>query len=416
MKHHNSWKFYLLLLVLVFSFVACKGGSDPKDTSASTETTTKTQDDTKAAPDTTAAPEPTGTEPTAEPTEAKTNEPTEEYTESVDPRPLVVEDPVFSVKSGFYNEAFQLELSATPGADIRYTLDGTDPTETSTEYTGAITISSDMTVKARAWKEGFLPSEVASANYVIEIPTVTFNKLASHTQITTSDVYMIVDVTSGRALTSANGTTSAPTAVAVTIENNAITAAVPYELQWKFAEEEGGYSIYPATNDEIWLYTTDGNNNVRVGTNENKVWEIDVTDATETTYHGMKNVAFNRYLGVYNTQNWRTYTSVNNNIKNTQIEFFILGDAPEPAPSAPAFSPVAGTYTNSVDVSLTCETNGATIYYTLDGTDPTETSTEYTAAIAISSSKTIKAKAWMDGYLPSDVATADYVIELPTVT
>ena len=122
MKHHNSWKFYLLLLVLVFNFVACKGGSDPKDTSASTETTTKTQDDTKAAPDTTAAPEPTGTEPTAEPTEAKTNEPTEEYTEPVDPRPLVVEDPVFSVKSGFYNEAFQLELSATPGADIRYTL------------------------------------------------------------------------------------------------------------------------------------------------------------------------------------------------------------------------------------------------------------------------------------------------------
>ncbi len=141
MKHHNSWKFYLLLLVLVFNFVACKGGSDPKDTSASTETTTKTQDDTKAAPDTTAAPEPTGTEPTAEPTEAKTNEPTEEYTEPVDPRPLVVEDPVFSVKSGFYNEAFQLELSATPGADIRYTLDGSEPSERSELYKGPINVN-----------------------------------------------------------------------------------------------------------------------------------------------------------------------------------------------------------------------------------------------------------------------------------
>ena len=317
--------------------------------------------------------------------------------------------PTFSPVAGTYTGVQQITILAAEGATIRYTLDGTDPTETSTEYTGAITISSDMTVKARAWKEGFLPSEVASANYVIEIPTVTFNKLASHTQITTSDVYMIVDVTSGRALTSANGTSSAPTAVAVTIENDAITAAVPYELQWKFAEEEGGYSIYPATNDEIWLYTTDGNNSVRVGTNENKVWEIDVTDATETTYHGMKNVAFNRYLGVYNTQNWRTYTSVNNNIKNTQIEFFILGDAPEPAPSAPAFSPVAGTYTNSVDVSLTCETNGATIYYTLDGTDPTDASTAYADAIHITETTTVKAIA-IKNALSSEIVSATYTI------
>lgn len=320
-----------------------------------------------------------------------------------------IDAPTFSPVAGTYTGVQQITILAADGATIRYTLDGTDPTETSAEYTGAITISSNKTVKARAWKEGFLPSEVASADYVIEIPTVTFNKLASHTQITTNDVYMIVDVTSGRALTSANGTTSAPTAVAVTIENDAITAAVPYELQWKFAEEEGGYSIYPATNDEIWLYTTDGNNSVRVGTNENKVWEIDVTDATETTYHGMKNVAFNRYLGVYNTQNWRTYTSVNNNIKNTQIEFFILGDAPEPAPSAPAFSPVAGTYTNSVDVSLTCETNGATIYYTLDGTDPTDASTAYADAIHITETTTVKAIA-IKNALSSEIVSATYTI------
>ena len=320
-----------------------------------------------------------------------------------------IDAPTFSPVAGTYTGVQQITILAAEGATIRYTLDGTDPTETSAEYTGAITISSNKTVKARAWMDGYLPSEVASANYVIEIPTVTFNKLASHTQITTSDVYMIVDVTSGRALTSANGTTSAPTAVAVTIENNAITAAVPYELQWKFAEEEGGYSIYPATNDEIWLYTTDGNNNVRVGTNENKVWEIDVTDATETTYHGMKNVAFNRYLGVYNTQNWRTYTSVNNNIKNTQIEFFILGDAPESAPAEPVFAPVAGTYTNSVDVSLTCETNGATIYYTLDGTDPTDASTVYADAIHITETTTVKAIA-IKNALSSEIVSATYTI------
>ena len=320
-----------------------------------------------------------------------------------------IDAPTFSPVAGTYTGVQQITILAAEGATIRYTLDGTDPTETSTEYTGAITISSDMTIKARAWKEGYLPSAVASANYVIEIPVLTFNKLASHTQITTNDIYMIVDVNSGNALTSENGTSSLPTAVAVTIENDAITAAVPYELQWKFAAEDGGYIIYPATNNEIWLYTTDANNTLRVGTGENNLWEIDVTDDVETAYHGMKNIAFNRFLGVYSGQTWRTYTSVNNNIKNTQIEFFILGDAPEPAPVAPVFSPIAGTYTNSVDVYLSCETDGATIYYTIDGSDPTDASIAYTDAIHITENTTIKAIA-IKNALSSEIVSATYTI------
>ena len=318
--------------------------------------------------------------------------------------------PTFNLDAGTYTGPQEITISAADGATIRYTLDGNDPTETSTEYTGAITIISSKTIKAKAWMEGYLPSEVASAEYVIELPTVTFNKLASHTQITTSDVYMIVDVTSGRALTSANGSSSAPTAVEVTIENNAITAAVPYELQWKFAVEEGGYSIYPVSNNEIWLYTTDGNNGVRVGTNANKVWEIDVTDAGESTYHGLKNVATSRYLGVYTAnQDWRAYGSVNNNIKNTQIEFFILGEAPESAPVEPVFSPDAGTYFNSVDVTIACETEGATIYYTLDGSDPTDASTAYTEAIHITENTTVKAIA-IKNALSSGIVSATYTI------
>ena len=318
--------------------------------------------------------------------------------------------PIFNPVAGTYTGAQEITISAADGATIRYTLDGNDPTETSTEYTGAITIISSKTIKAKAWMEGYLPSEVASAEYVIELPTVTFNKLASHTQITTSDVYMIVDVTSGRALTSANGSSSAPTAVEVTIENNAITAAVPYELQWKFAVEEGGYSIYPVSNNEIWLYTTDGNNGVRVGTNENKIWEIDVTDAGESTYHGLKNVATSRYLGVYTAnQDWRAYGSVNNNIKNTQIEFFILGEAPESAPANPTFNPAEGTFFNNVDVALACETEGATIYYTLDGTDPTDASTAYTEAIHITETTTVKAIA-IKNALSSGIVSATYTI------
>ena len=316
--------------------------------------------------------------------------------------------PTFSPVAGNYTGAQNITISAADGATIRYTLDGTDPTETSTEYTAAIRISSDKTIKAKAWMDGYLPSDVVSADYVIELPTVTFNKLASHTQITTSDVYMIVDVASGRALTSANGTSGAPTAVEVTIENNAITGAIPYELQWKFAEEEGGYSIYPAEDNDVLLYSTSSNNGVRVGTSENKVWEIDITDAG-SSYHGMKNVAQARYIGVYQNQDWRTYTSIHDNIKNTQIEFFILGEAPEPAPANPTFNPAEGTFFNSVDVALACETEGATIYYTLDGTDPSDASTAYTEAIHITETKTVKAIA-IKNALSSEIVSATYTI------
>lgn len=48
--------------------------------------------------------------------------------------------PVFSVKSGFYDEPFPLELSAEKGTKIYYTLDGTVPSGQSTEYTGSIQV------------------------------------------------------------------------------------------------------------------------------------------------------------------------------------------------------------------------------------------------------------------------------------
>lgn len=75
----------------------------------------------------------------------------------------------------------------------------------------------------------------------------------------------------------------------------------------------------------------------------------------------------------------------------------------------PEFDPDSGTtFTSSLEISISCATDGATIYYTDDGSLPTQDSTEYTGAVTISESTTFRAMAFKDGMDPSAVATATY--------
>jgi chitinase len=62
-------------------------------------------------------------------------------------------------------------------------------------------------------------------------------------------------------------------------------------------------------------------------------------------------------------------------------------------------------------VNISCTISGATIRYTTDGTDPTESSAEYTAPVAISQSCTLKAKAFKTGWTASAIKSAAYTIE-----
>ena len=78
-----------------------------------------------------------------------------------------------------------------------------------------------------------------------------------------------------------------------------------------------------------------------------------------------------------------------------------------PAAAAPTFSPAPGSYTSEQPVSLLDATNGASIYYTTNGSTPTTSSTLYSASapIAVSSTTTIEAIAVAPGYSTSAVAT-----------
>ena len=76
---------------------------------------------------------------------------------------------------------------------------------------------------------------------------------------------------------------------------------------------------------------------------------------------------------------------------------------------APTFSPAAGTYADAQSVTISTATDGATVYYTTDGTEPTDASTPYTKEINISTTTTLKAIAYKGGE-SSTVATATYYI------
>lgn len=75
------------------------------------------------------------------------------------------------------------------------------------------------------------------------------------------------------------------------------------------------------------------------------------------------------------------------------------------------YSPVAGTYTGSQTVTLSSSTSGAIIRYTTDGTEPTEQSQVYNSPIAINQTTTVKARAWKDCKITSDIGSAVYVIQ-----
>jgi LysM repeat protein len=79
--------------------------------------------------------------------------------------------------------------------------------------------------------------------------------------------------------------------------------------------------------------------------------------------------------------------------------------------SMPTFSPGGSTSTQSISVTISDSTAGATIYYTTDGSTPTASSTQYTGTVTVSVTETLNAIAVAPGFINSDVASATYTID-----
>ncbi len=102
----------------------------------------------------------------------------------------------------------------------------------------------------------------------------------------------------------------------------------------------------------------------------------------------------------------------NQYVQLSKVEFYKnAGGIIIPTCAAPVFSPASGTYTEAQEVTISSSTNGSSIFYTTDGTEPSATNgTKYTEAISVTTTITIKAIAVADGYNNSTVSSATYTI------
>ncbi len=77
----------------------------------------------------------------------------------------------------------------------------------------------------------------------------------------------------------------------------------------------------------------------------------------------------------------------------------------------PSFSPESCLFYPSTNVTIACAESGAVIRYTVDGSDPSQTSTLYTGPIFVDDTVTIKARAFKDGKNPSAVVGSTYTYD-----
>ncbi|MEK0314598.1 chitobiase/beta-hexosaminidase C-terminal domain-containing protein [Cohnella sp. 56] len=312
-----------------------------------------------------------------------------------------VATPTFSPAAGTYTSAQSVTIgTATSGAAIRYTTDGSTPTSSSTLYTGAINVASTQTIKAIALKSGMTDSAVATAAYTIN--SVTTGGTVQQSQMT--------------ATASSFESTDAYKPASYVIDGDSDTfwdsqysTMLPLP-QYVTLDLGGTYNV-----NQVRYLPRSGNANGRIltynvyvssdGVNFTKV----VSNGTWANDETEKSATFAATSASYVRLEALTSAAVNACIAELNVDYAGSGGGQQQVVT-PTFSPAAGTYTSAQSVTISTTTSGATIRYTTDGSTPTSASTLYTGAINVASTQTIKAIALKSGMTDSAVATAAYTI------
>ena len=359
------------------------------------------------------------------------------YYKSTGPSGQTAQIPTFSPAAGLYTSPISVTIATeTANASIYYTTDGSTPSTNSTLYTAPFTISQTTTVKAIATADGYANSSVATATY--SFPEVLANLAAFKTLPNSNQPYIIgndvtfvfgngaytyvKDASAGLLLYGNNGIvndfsegdqianlmgtkTTYQNQVEMTVSayesSSAANVGTITPITLTISELKNNYSTYDAQLVKIENVTfpdgfTGGNSTIITQGDDSltmyKRFSIDTTIAAGSTLN------ITGFAAIYGS----TIQLYPRNNQDFTIQL--------PTVETPVFTPVAGSYADSVTFSITCATEGAEIRYTTDSTEPTENSALYSAPVTLTSSATVMAKAFKTNWLPSETSTAVYTV------
>lgn len=325
------------------------------------------------------------------------------YRVSLPPADLSFPNASYSVNLG---ETFTAPALTNPNSvTVTYSSSDTD-VATVDASTGAITLVAEGTTTITAAFAGNDTYSATEASYELSVvdPNKVYYVKVTEAPTDWSGDYLIVydNGTSSKVLTGVSSNLGQVADVAIT--NSRIEASVyssynvviaPGKTSGKYTMKMGNvFLAYTSTaaSGSNYLYT------VNSASSNGAEWTLSVDDA-QNVYNT------NRYLR-YNTGSPRfcCYTS-----GQAKISFFKLEDN-RPVVATPTFSVNAGEVNVDTSVTISCATEGATIYYTTDGSDPTSNSTVYSNALSITDDVTIKAIAVKEGCKDSVIASASYTV------
>lgn len=328
--------------------------------------------------------------------------------------------PTFNPLSGIYVTEQTVSIScSTSGAKIYYTIDGSDPTNSSIAYSKPFLVNTDMTIKAKAFKNEMIDSEIATANYQIILEKVAdpiftpmeglyYSSLNVTISCATSGatIHYTVDGSeptskstrySSPILVDKNTTIKAKSFKTGLISSNTVLANYTIEPISKPTFNPAGGSFTLTETASVIVYI----NCSMVGATIRYTLDGSEPTTLSTLYVGNISISSNVTI--------KAKAFLNGIVESdTSTATFTLFVVQSSMVSTPIFSPAEGVFTNPQNVIIQCGTAGAIIHYTVDGSEPTITSTEYSGPIFVNSTITIKAKAFSAGMLDSQTVVTTY--------
>ena len=262
-----------------------------------------------------------------------------------------VSKPTISGDDSFLTSTEVTISCGTEGAAIQYSTDGTNWSA----YSAPFTLTETTTVYAKATKNGMTDSDQASK---------TFTK---STIMTVAQAIAAIDAGAGTTGAYATGIVSQ-----IVTEYSAQHSNITFNMS-----DDG-----ETTSAQLQAYRCGGAEAANIG-----VGDIVVVSGNLTKYNDTYEFA-------------------------SGCQIVSRTPAATPTCAKPTFSPVAGAVESGTTVTISTETEGATIYYTMgdDPADPTEQSSVYSGPIEITAATTIKAIAVKAGSKNSAVASASYTV------